>query len=285
MTVTVVTGAGSGIGRATARRFASKGSMVVVSDINETTGEETVEQIRAAGGNAVFRRLDVADAQDWESFTAWVCGDLGVPDVVVNNAGILIGGSFLEQSGADWRRMIQINMMSPLIGSRLFVERMVDAGRGGHIVNVASVGAFLPVAFAPSYVTAKAGAWLGTQALRQEFGGKGIGVSAVCPGLIRTSLTANGTRGGVDESASAAWAARLAAGHRYVGRSPERVASAIERAIRWNLSTVPVGSEAWFGYYLSRVSPAAIRKVSGIASMALSDRGATVSGKMFGGMR
>lgn len=285
MTVTVVTGAGSGIGRATASRFARKGSAVVVADINEKTGTETVDLIRNNGGNAIFRRLDVADVADWENFTDWVCAEFDVPDVVVNNAGILIGGSFLEQSGDDWRRMIQINMMSPLIGSRLFVERMVDAGRRGHIVNVASVGAFLPTSVAPSYVTAKAGVWLGTQALRQEFGGKGIGVSAICPGLIRTSLAANGTRAGVDDSESSAWSARLAAGHRYIGRSPDRVAAAIDRAVRWNLSTVPVGTEAWAGYYLSRISPSAVRGLSGLASMDLADRGVSLSGKIFGGAR
>jgi len=285
MTVTVVTGAGSGIGRATASRFARKGSTVIVADINEQTGTETVDLIRNRGGNAVFRRLDVADVEDWEQFTAWACAEYDVPDVVVNNAGILIGGGFLEQSGADWRRMIQINMMSPLIGSRLFVERMVDAGRRGHIVNVASVGAFMPTAVAPSYVTAKAGVWLGTQALRQEFGSKGIGVSAICPGLIRTSLAANGSRAGVDDSESSAWSAKLAAGHRYIGRSPDRVAIAIERAIRWNLSTVPVGTEAWAGYYLSRLSPAAMRGLSGLASMDIADWGVSLSGKVFGGSR
>ncbi|EUA63907.1 short chain dehydrogenase family protein [Mycobacteroides abscessus 1948] len=128
MPVAVVTGAGSGIGRATAERFGRKGWTIVVSDINEATGAETVDRITRTGGSAVFRRLDVADLEDWRQFTDWVCEEHGTPDLLVNNAGILIAGGFLEQTGADWRRMIAINMMSPLVGSRLFVQRMVEAG-------------------------------------------------------------------------------------------------------------------------------------------------------------
>ncbi|QIS04344.1 SDR family NAD(P)-dependent oxidoreductase [Nocardia brasiliensis] len=283
--VTVVTGAGSGIGRATARRFASKGSTVIVADINVQTGSETVDLIEKDGGRAVFRRLDVADVAEWESFTDWVCAEYGVPQVVINNAGILIAGGFLDQTNADWRRMIQINMMSPLVGSRLFVQRMTDSGVRGHIVNVCSVGAFLPTPLGPSYVTAKAGAWFGTQALRAEFGQQGIGVTAICPGLIRTSLAANGTRGGVSERDSSAWTSKLAAGHKHFGHSPEKVAAAIERGVRRNLSTVPVGIEAWFGWFLYRLSPSLMRGACGLVTMSLSDKVVELSGRLFGGKR
>ncbi|MGV7903977.1 SDR family NAD(P)-dependent oxidoreductase, partial [Mycobacterium kansasii] len=95
----------------------------------------------------------------------------------------------------------------PIIGSRLFVERMVTAGAKGHIVNVASCGAFLPTPLAPSYVTAKAGVLLASSALRSEFGKQGIGVTAICPGLIRTDLAANGHRAGDDDAEG--WATNL----------------------------------------------------------------------------
>lgn len=272
MPVAVVTGAGSGIGRATAERFGRKGWMVVVSDINATTGAETVDHICREGGNAVFRRLDVADLADWEQFTDWVCERHGLPDLLVNNAGILIAGGFLEQTGADWRRMISINMMSPLVGSRLFVQRMVDAGARGHIANICSVGAFMPSPLAPSYVVAKQGAWFGTQALRAEFGRSGIGVSAICPGLIDTNLSANGTRSGVDSPTGTTWTDKLSRGQHFLGRSPDHVAAAVERSMRWNLSTVPVGLEAWFGWYLYRLSPGLMRGLLGLARMSLADR-------------
>ncbi|MGV0586012.1 SDR family NAD(P)-dependent oxidoreductase [Mycobacteroides chelonae] len=272
MPVAVVTGAGSGIGRATAERFGRKGWTVVVSDINETTGAETVDRIVGDGGNAVFRRLDVADLADWELFTDWVCEHHGLPDLLVNNAGILIAGGFLEQTGADWRRMISINMMSPLVGSRLFVQRMVDAGARGHIANICSVGAFLPTSLAPSYVVAKQGAWFGTQALRAEFGRHGIGVSAICPGLIDTNLSANGTRSGVDNPTGTTWTNKLSRGQHFLGRSPDHVAAAIERGMRWNLSTVPVGLEAWLGWYLYRLSPGLSRGLMSLGRMSLAER-------------
>ncbi|NNH68315.1 SDR family NAD(P)-dependent oxidoreductase [Nocardia uniformis] len=285
MTVTVVTGAGSGIGRASALRFAAKGATVIVADIDERGGNETVTRIRAAGGRAEFRQLDVADAAAWEEFAERIVQDHGVPDVVVNNAGILISGGFLEQSGDDWRRMIAINMMGPLFGSRVFVQRMVDAGKRGAIVNICSVGAFLPTPLAPSYVTAKAGAWMGTQALRAEYAGQGIRVSAVCPGLINTELSANGTRAGADTSSAADWAAKLARGQQVFGRSPDRVAAAVDRAIRWNLATVPVGVEAWAGWYLSRLAPGVMRGVTGLAQMPLAEKVVQMSGRVLGGQR
>lgn len=282
MQTLLVTGAGSGIGRATAERFAKKGWRAIVTDINEQSGQETVDAITSAGGSAVFRKADSSSADEWAELAEWTCREYGIPDLVVNNAGILIGGNFLEQTGDDWRRMIQINMMGPILGSRVFVDRMVAEGKRGHIVNVASCGAFMPTSVAPSYVTAKAGVYFAGQALRSEFGRRGIGVSTICPGLIRTGLAANGHRAGDTEDS---WAAKLGAGHQHVGRSPKRVAAAIDRAVRWNLGTVPVGSEAWLAWLLYRTSPTLVRGISQNIRMSMADKGVELSGKVFGGAR
>jgi NAD(P)-dependent dehydrogenase (short-subunit alcohol dehydrogenase family) len=164
-----VTGAGSGIGRATAERFAKQGWRAIVTDIDEQTGQETVDRITAAGGVAVFHSADSSSADEWAELAEWTCSEYGIPDLVVNNAGILIGGNFMEQTGDDWRRMIQINLMGPILGSRAFIERMVADGKRGHIVNIASCGAFMPTSIAPSYVDRQSGRlFRRTGALRSE---------------------------------------------------------------------------------------------------------------------
>lgn len=283
MRTAIITGAGAGIGRATAERFARKGWRIVATDINAETGNATVEAISRGGGTAVFRRVDSSSPEDWEGLADWVCAEVGVPDLVVNNAGILIAGGFLQQTPDDWRRMIQVNMMGPIFGSRTFVERMAAAGTKGHIVNVASCGAFLPAAVAPSYVTAKAGVLLGTQALRSEFGKKGIRATAICPGLIRTDLAANGTLAG--ETAPGAWSQKLGSLQSFAWRSPKRVAAAIERSVRWNLTTVPVGWEAWLIYAIYRLSPAMMRSITSLVSMSVSNKVVDAGAKFVGGVR
>src|SRR5437899_2118278 len=120
----VVTGAGSGIGRATAQRFARDGAQVIVADIDEDSAEQTVALIEASGGSAYGYCLDVADAAAWEAFAAGVRADHGVPDVLVNNAGILTSGSFLDHSAEDWERIVAINLLGVVHGCRVFGKQM-----------------------------------------------------------------------------------------------------------------------------------------------------------------
>ncbi|MGC7322306.1 SDR family NAD(P)-dependent oxidoreductase, partial [Mycobacteroides abscessus subsp. massiliense] len=132
----VVTGAGSGIGRAAAERFAQLGARVIVSDINEVAAEATVAAIRDAGGDSCARRLDVTDVNEFEDFARWVQSEHGVCDVVVNNAGIGILGEVIDTTESDWDRIVGINLLGMVHGARLFAQQMVDANKPGHIVNV-----------------------------------------------------------------------------------------------------------------------------------------------------
>ena len=183
----VVTGAGSGIGRATCLAFAEQGAVVVAADIDGVTAARTAELARLVGApDARAFTVDVGDADAMERFAKEVDAELGVPDVVVNNAGIGIAGGVLATSVDDWERILRVNLWGVIHGSRLFAAQMAARGEGGHIVNVASAAAFVPSRTLPAYATTKAAVLMLSECLRAEVGGLGIGVSAICPGLIDT---------------------------------------------------------------------------------------------------
>ncbi len=135
-TLVSVTGAGSGIGRETALAFAREGADVVISDIDEAGVKETAAQIVARGGVAHPYVLDVSDADAVERFADQVCAEHGVPDIVVNNAGIGQAGTFLDTPADQWDRVLDINLGGVVNGCRSFGKRLVERGTGGHIVNV-----------------------------------------------------------------------------------------------------------------------------------------------------
>ncbi len=143
-TLVSVTGAGSGIGRETALAFARAGAELVVSDIDEASVKDTAAQIAARGGVAHPYVLDVSDAEAVERFADEVCAEHGVPDIVVNNAGIGQAGEFLNTPAEQWDRVLDVNLGGVVNGCRAFGKRLVERGTGGHIVNVASMAAYSP---------------------------------------------------------------------------------------------------------------------------------------------
>jgi NAD(P)-dependent dehydrogenase (short-subunit alcohol dehydrogenase family) len=263
-----VTGAGSGIGRATAIRFAKRGAHVVVSDIDLDSAEATAAMIKGAGRRASAARLDVTDPEDWEAFAYDVRTEHGVPDVVVNNAGIVVGGSFLKLSAADWDKQLSVNLMGVVHGCRVFGTQMAERGRGGHLVNIASAAAFTPTPVMAPYSVSKAGVKMLSECLRLELKPYGIGVSAICPGVISTNIGDRAVTVGVDPTL-VAQAQRLTKQLQefaellpFSPMSPDLVARAVVRAVSYDLAVVPVRAEAWLGYVMHRIAPGINRRMT-----------------------
>jgi NAD(P)-dependent dehydrogenase (short-subunit alcohol dehydrogenase family) len=248
--VVVVTGAASGIGRAAAVAFAQNGARVVVCDVKP----EPLEAVaRDLGRSCVLaERVDVADRGAMSAFAEKVHAKLGAADVLVNNAGVGLDGGLLNTSLDDWSWVVSINFWGVVHGCHFFVPKMVERGRGGHVVNVASAFGYFAPPNVIAYVATKFAVIGLSQSLRAELSPRGIDVSVVCPGMINTGII-EGTRfSGPDGEKARGVARRLFATK---GVSPDRVASAMVQAVRKRRAFVPVTPEAWALYYLKRFAP------------------------------
>jgi NAD(P)-dependent dehydrogenase (short-subunit alcohol dehydrogenase family) len=258
----VVTGAGSGIGRETALAFAQLGADIVVCDVNVPGAKETAALIADVGREAFVYEVDVVDEQAMLEFAGAVIAEHGVPDVLVNNAGIGHAGSFLETSTEDFRRVLDVNLNGVVHGCRAFAQQMVDRGSGGHIVNLASLAAFAPQRAMGPYSTSKAAVLMFSECLRAELAADGIGVTAICPGVVDTNIVATTRFSGVSAEEEARQQDRFARLYARRNYGPDRVAHQIVDAVRKNKAVVPVTPEATQGYYLSRFAPAVTRRLA-----------------------
>lgn len=263
-TLVSVTGAGSGIGRATALAFAAEGAELVVSDVDEAAAKETAALIESQGAVAHAYRLDVADAAAVERFADQVCTSHGVPDVVVNNAGVGHAGNFLDTPAEEYDRVLDINFGGVVNGCRAFAARMVDRGTGGHIVNVASMAAYSPIQSMNAYATSKAAVYMFSDCLRAELDSAGIGLTTVCPGVIDTAIVST-TRFDVPADRRGAVEARRAQierGFKARRYGPEKVAKAIISAVKKNKPIRPVTPEAYLMYGVAHALPQAMRSTA-----------------------
>jgi NAD(P)-dependent dehydrogenase (short-subunit alcohol dehydrogenase family)/pimeloyl-ACP methyl ester carboxylesterase len=259
----LVTGAGSGIGRATAFAFAEAGARVVAVDRDAQGAARTAEMSRLIGSpEAWAETVDVSDEQAMEKLAEKVADEYGVVDVLVNNAGIGLSGSFFDTTPEDWKKVLDVNLWGVIHGCRLFGRQMAERGQGGHIVNTASAAAYQPSKALPAYSTSKAAVLMLSECLRAELAGQGIGVSAICPGFVNTNITSTAHFVGVDateEKRRQKKSARLYGLRNY---PPEKVADAILRAVVRDQAVVPVTPEARGARLMSRLAPRALRAIA-----------------------
>ncbi|WP_367135868.1 SDR family oxidoreductase [Saccharothrix sp. HUAS TT1] len=252
----VITGAGSGIGRATARKFAEQGAEVVVVDVDAASAREVAAEV---GGHAY--RLDVADGQAVERVAAEIGARHGVPDVVVANAGIGVVGSFLRTSEEDWRRVVDVNLWGVVHTFRAFASHMVDRAEGGHLVVTSSAAGYLPNAAMPAYSTTKAAVLMLAQCLDAELREHGVRVTAICPGIVRTNIAHSFTFSGATAAEQDERRRRAAGTARRRGFGPERVAAEVLDAVDRGRVVVPVTAEAKAVHLLNRLAPGLVRRL------------------------
>ncbi|SDE69329.1 SDR family oxidoreductase [Streptomyces griseoaurantiacus] len=259
----LVTGAAAGIGRATALAFAEAGARVIAVDRNGEGAARTAELARRAGApEARAEVVDVGDERAMEKLAERVAATDGVVDVLVNNAGIGFAGAFLDTTAEDWRRVLDVNLWGVLHGCRLFGRQMAERGEGGHLVNVASAAAYLPSRALSAYGTSKAAVLMLSECLRAELAGRGIGVSAVCPGFVHTDITSTARFAGTDAHEEQRRRDRARRLYGLRGYPPEKVAAAVLRAVAEDRALVPVTPEARLGRLLSRVAPGVLRALA-----------------------
>ncbi|WP_245788927.1 SDR family oxidoreductase [Amycolatopsis marina] len=255
----VVTGGGSGIGRATALAFAAQGADIVVTDLNGDSAAETATMAREHGVAAAHYKVDAADGKAVREFAVRVRAQHGIPDVVVNNAGIGVSGPFLDTSEEDWQRVIDVNLWGVIHGCRAFAEQLVERGEGGHIVNIASAAAYMPSKILSAYATTKSAVLMLSECLRAELAAENIGVTAVCPGIVHTNITSTTRFAGVDDAEQVRRQRSATSMYAKRGFGPEKVARDILRAVERDVALQPSTPEAKAALVMSRLTPGVLR--------------------------
>lgn len=268
--VVVVTGAASGIGRATALAFARSAASLWVCDLDVAGLQTLASEVRDAGASAVRTQcVDVGSREQMAALCDAVCA-VAVPDVLVNNAGVGLAGGLLATSLDDWAWVLHANLWGVIHGCHFFAPKMAERGRG-QIVNLASAAGFYNSEAMTAYGTSKFAVVGLSEGLRAELAPSGVGVTAVCPGFINTPIVDSMRLRG--ESYPESERPNVRRFYERRNYSPERVAEAVLRAARENPALLPVTPEAWALYLLKRAAPDLTRSVLTAAQRLAGRRG------------
>lgn len=246
-----ITGAASGIGRATAHAAAQAGARLFLTDRQPEALARVVREIESAGGRVEAQRaFDIVDVEAVRSFADAVHADHGAMDVVMNVAGIAVWGSVEQLRHEDWRRAVDVNLMGPIHVIECFVPEMIRAARGGHLVNVSSAAGLFGLPWHAAYSASKFGLRGVSEVLRFDLARHRIGVSLVCPGAVDTGLVQTLEVRGVDTSRPEF--ERLRRRFRAHAVSPEQAAIAILRGVERNQYLVFTSMDIRVGHWFQR---------------------------------
>lgn len=255
-----ITGAASGIGRATALAAVRRGADLYLTDIAAAGLEDTAEAVRASGGKVSYTRAaDVTDHEAVVAIAEEIHAAHGSMDVVMNVAGISIWGAIERLDHDHWQRAIEIDLIGPISVLESFVPPMIAAGRGGHIVNVSSAAGLLGLPWHAPYSAAKFGLRGVSEVLRFDLRPHGIGVSLVCPGGVKTPLVGTVEIVGIDNDDPEIQKMKRRFEHRAV--SPEHVAEKILAGIEKNRYLVFTSADIRLLFGLQRWFPPAYELV------------------------
>lgn len=262
----LVTGAASGLGRSLALALAERGADVVVADLNPEGLRDTAALVEEKGRRCLTRQVDVSDYAAMRATADEVVSAWGGIDVLVNNAGVGVGGELKDVPVSDFEWIVGINLMGEVYGTMLFLPGMLERG-SGHILNVASLSGLVVLPLHLPYTTTKFALVGFSEALWIELKRRGVGVTMVCPGAIRTNIM-DGTRTHEGEGNTMQFARKWQNILQKAGKEPEEVAEIALRAVERGRFLALTGPEAYLLYYLKRLSPALMRhSVAAITGM------------------
>ena len=245
----LITGAGSGIGRETALLCARRGADLVICDLNAEGLAATENEAKGLGRNVLARQVDVSDREQMRAFAE----EAGGPDLLVNNAGVGLGGGLLDTPLDDWDWVVRINLMGVVHGCHFFVPKMIERGGGGHVANLSSLAGLQASPELVAYSATKFGVLGLSLALREELVPHGIGVTAICPGIVNTPIIRSSRLYG--RSGEPGARERIVRNYERRGYGPDKVAKNILKAVERNRPIAPIAPESWVTWGITRVSP------------------------------